>query len=127
MARIVICDDSKATTLGLKIKLQQAGHEIVGSASDGNEGIDVYRRVMPDIMLLDITMPNMDGKECLELIIKEFPEANIIMISGVQVQTVIQQCLQMGAKGYFNKSKLFDEEYLNAEILPTIVRILKPA
>lgn len=124
MAKIVLCDDSKTTTLGLKMKLEKAGHEIAGTAADGEEGLTLYLQLRPDLILLDITMPNKDGKECLESIMKHDSNAQIVMISGVQEQATIQQCLQLGAKGYFVKEKLFDDDYFNSEILPTIEKLV---
>lgn len=124
MARIALCDDSKTTVFGLSKKLLAAGHEIVGKAYDGDEGIAIYLAHKPDLMILDITMPNKSGKECLESIIKTDPTANIIMISGVQDETTIQQCLMLGAKAFIPKAKMFDDDFFKIEILGLINKIL---
>jgi two-component system chemotaxis response regulator CheY len=124
MARIALCDDNKTTLFGLTKKLSKAGHDIVGKANDGNEGMSLYLSQKPDLMLLDVTMPNMGGKECLQGILQADPKAKIIMISGVQDESIIQQCLMIGAKAYISKANIFDENYFNNEVLATINKIL---
>ena len=103
MARILIVDDSKFIVQVLKKSLESDGHEIVGMGTDGVEGFNLFKEHKPELTLLDITMPNRDGRDCLEDILKHDAHARVIMISAIKEQEVIDFCLNIGAKGFLNK------------------------
>jgi len=103
MARILVVDDSKFIVQVLKKTLEGGGHEVVGIGSDGVEGFELFKEHNPDLTLLDITMPNRDGRDCLEDILNENANANVVMISAIKEQEVIDFCLEIGAKGFINK------------------------
>lgn len=103
MANILIVDDSAWIAKTMKKVLEKAGYEVVGIAKDGLEGIDLYAKYRPDVVLLDITMPNMDGRECLENIIEFDSSAKIIMVSAIKEQAAVDDCLTSGAVGYIQK------------------------
>jgi two-component system chemotaxis response regulator CheY len=91
------------------------GLEVVGVGRDGNEAVDLYRALKPDLITMDLTMPNKDGKTALQEILREFPAANILVISAVRGKTVVE-CLKLGIKGYVEKplklsNPLFIEEF----------------
>jgi two-component system chemotaxis response regulator CheY len=125
MARIVICDDSKSALTFFDRKLREAGHEVVGKAQDGEEGIRVFAEAKPDLILLDVTMPNKDGRECLESILKTTPNAKVIMISAVKDDGVVRECLKSGAKSFISKSNIYGEEEFEKEVLAIIDQVLK--
>jgi two-component system chemotaxis response regulator CheY len=127
MARIMVCDDSKTIRLLLDRKLKAAGHEITGIAQDGNDGIKLYTETRPELTLLDITMPNKDGRECLAAILSLDPSARVIMVSAVSDTTVVADCLKLGAKGFISKSKLYDDTEFKNEVLSVIETVLKAA
>ena len=127
MARIVLCDDSKAILMLFERKLKDAGHEIVGKARDGEEGFKVYSETKPAIMLLDVTMPNIDGRDCLSNILKMDPSAKIIMVSAIKEEEVMKECLALGAKAFISKANTLDDEVFKKEVLSVIDALLKAA
>jgi two-component system chemotaxis response regulator CheY len=120
----MICDDSPTILKLLATKLKVAGHEIVGIAKDGEEGIKVYSETLPEITILDITMPNKDGRECLAGIIGLNPFAKVIMVSAIKDEAVVEACLKAGAKAFTSKSQLLKEDEFKMNILDVIDRIL---
>ncbi|HMA65167.1 MAG TPA: response regulator, partial [Chitinispirillaceae bacterium] len=89
------------------------GFEVLGTGNDGNEAIDLYQKYKPDLITLDITMPNKDGIDAMKEIIKQFPEANILMISAVRGNAMLE-CMSAGAKGYVEKPlKFADTEFVS--------------
>jgi len=127
MARIMICDDSKVALKLLESNLRSAGHDVVGAGKDGEEGIRIYQETKPDIALLDVTMPNKDGRECLEAILKINPAAKVIMISSLREESLIQDCLSQGAKAFIAKSNLYAEDGIKKHLLSLIEKILEAA
>ncbi len=125
MVRLVICDDSRSSLAFFEKKLTDAGYEIVGKAQDGDEGIRIFKETHPDAMLLDVTMPNKDGRECLDEILKYAPTAKVIMISAVKDEGVQKECLSSGAKAFISKSNIFDAEAFKVEVLSTLEKVLK--
>lgn len=127
MKRVLLCDDSGMILTLLSKRMKDLGFEIVGKAKDGEEGIKSYIELRPDLMLLDITMPNKDGRECLQAIMAHDKDAVVLMVSALQDQTVVDECIKMGAKGFVNKNKLFDENQFKSDIEPVIKKTLKVA
>lgn len=127
MARIMLCDDSGTILKVLGQKLSSAGHEIVGTAMDGNEGLKVYSETSPDLTLLDVTMPNRDGRDCLKDILKLNPSAKVIMVSALKEDSIVNECFTIGAKAFISKSKIYDETEFKTKILSTIESVLKAA
>lgn len=108
--RIVIVDDSifliKQLTAFLEVAM---GYQVVGTGSDGNQAVDLYRLHKPDLITLDITMPVKDGMEALAEIMEQFPDANVMMISAIRGQEMTK-CIKLGAKAYMEKPLLFNDE-----------------
>lgn len=127
MARIMLCDDNNTVRTLLERKLTLAGHQIVGKAKDGNEGVAVFSETKPEITILDITMPNKDGRACLQEILQIDASAKVIMVSALQDSEVVQFCLQNGAKGFVQKEKLYKEEDFKSEFLALIDKVIKAA
>jgi two-component system chemotaxis response regulator CheY len=127
MARIVLCDDSRTILTLFGAKLQAAGHSVVGKASDGEQGVKMYEATRPDLVLLDITMPNKDGRECLADIIKSDPSAKVIMISALRDDAVVAECLKLGAKGFISKNQVYDDANFEKGVLSMIDSVLKAA
>jgi two-component system chemotaxis response regulator CheY len=101
--RVLVVDDSRVTRSTLVRMLQQLGCEIAGLGSDGVEAVDMYKRLRPDFMTLDLEMPNMGGQEALKLIRDYDPKAKIIIVSSVAMRTTVLECLKMGAIHYILK------------------------
>jgi two-component system chemotaxis response regulator CheY len=108
--RIVIVDDSVFLIKQLTAFMEVAmGYQVVGTGSDGNQAVELYRTHKPDLITLDITMPLKNGMEALTEILREFPEAKVMMISAIRGQEMTR-CIKIGAKAYMEKPLLFNEE-----------------
>lgn len=127
MKRVLLCDDSGMVLTLMSKRMKDLGFEVVGKAKDGEEGLKCYLELRPDLMLLDVTMPNKDGRECLQAIMEKDSNANVLMVSALQDQAVVDECLKLGAKGFVSKNKLFDEAQFKSEIEPLIKQTLKVA
>ena len=118
--RVLLVDDSKILQTMMKRILETAGFEVVACADDGQQGLDAFRTHQPDFTFLDVTMPNMSGKECLEEILKFKSNAKIFMLSGLADPEVEKDCLRMGAKAFISKSNVKDMKSMQALILNTL-------
>lgn len=103
MANILIVDDSMVMRRNLRAILTKAGHNILAEASNGNQGYLEYKKNMPDLVTMDITMPGMDGIAAVKKIIDEFPDAKIVMISALDQRSMVFEALENGAKHYIIK------------------------
>ncbi|MCM1158536.1 MAG: response regulator [Bacteroidales bacterium] len=110
MAKILIVDDSRTSRKILKGILENAGYEIIGEATNGQEGYDKYVELKPDAVTMDITMPVLDGIEALKKIKGDYPEAKIIMVTAAGQKTKMVEAVQSGANEFV--SKPFDPEQL---------------
>jgi two-component system, chemotaxis family, chemotaxis protein CheY len=102
-ARVLIVDDLSFIKLLIRDTLEKTGFEVVGEASNGIEAIELYRKLKPDVVLMDITMPRMDGIQALQEIIKYDKNAKVIMCSALGQQRLIIQSIQYGAKDFIVK------------------------
>ena len=124
MAKVIIVDDSPIMKKMLAKILSQNGHEVIAQGKDGAEGMELYTKHHPDVLLLDITMPNRSGVECLEDVIQSDPKANVIMFSSVSDESSVQNCKKIGAKAFIKKDvNLFSPDKVT-EILTTIDNVL---
>jgi two-component system chemotaxis response regulator CheY len=103
MTNVLIVDDNKFITHTMQSILQELNFNVVAVAHDGIQGIECFMEFWPDLTLLDITMPNMDGVECLTKIMEMNSTARIVMLSAVQDQQTISKCLASGASGFLQK------------------------
>jgi len=103
MARILIVDDSPIMRRNLGFILTKAGHEIVAQCMNGGQAYHLYKTHTPDIVTMDISMPEVDGIEGVRRIKKDFPEAKIIMVSALGQKEMVLEALKFGAKHYIIK------------------------
>ena len=101
--RYLIVDDSVFARKNLARMIESFGGQIVGEAGDGVTAIKEYERLSPDIVLMDITMPQMEGIEAAEKIVRDHPGARIVMVSSVGYQENIVAALQRGARHFVQK------------------------
>jgi two-component system chemotaxis response regulator CheY len=101
--RFLVVDDSVFARKNLCKMVQAFGGEIAGEAGDGLAAIAEYASTHPDIVLMDITMPKMEGIEAVEHIVRDHPEARIVMVSSVGYQDNILSALQKGARHFVQK------------------------
>ena len=116
---VLIVDDSKMSRTMLRNILEKANYSVVMEAANGADGVEAYKKCKPDVVTLDITMPQMDGLEALTQILAFDPHAKAIMITAAGQQDKLIQALKTGAKRFINKP--FKEE----EILNNIHDVLK--
>ncbi len=114
MAGILIVDDAAFMRLTIKKMLEAHGHSMVGEAADGLEAVKKYTELKPDVVMLDITMPEMNGIEALRQIKEINPNAKIIICSAMGQQAMVAQAIQYGAKDFIVKP--FEEGRLIAAL-----------
>jgi two-component system chemotaxis response regulator CheY len=101
--RYLVVDDSVFARKSLLKMIEAFGGELAGEAGDGCTAITEYARTLPDIVLMDITMPQMEGIEAVERIVRDHPDARVIMVSSVGYQDNILAALQKGARHFVQK------------------------
>jgi DNA-binding NarL/FixJ family response regulator len=119
LKRVVVADDHSLFLDGITSLLEAVGYEIVGQASNGKLALEAVRRFHPDLVLLDISMPEMDGLETLQIIKSEHPELRVVMLTVSEDDDDLFKAIQLGADGYLLKdlnSKEFIEMIEGLEI-----------
>lgn len=110
MKKVLIVDDSIVIRNSLKSILKEFGYEIVGEACNGQEGIDKYRELKPDLIFLDITMPVMNGIEVIDNIMELENDVKIIIVSAISQRMIVREAILKGATNYIvkpvNKEKI---------------------
>lgn len=101
--RYLVVDDSGFARKNLARLIEAFGGQLAGEAGDGCAALVEYDRTTPDIVLMDITMPQMEGIEAAEKIVRQHPEARIVMVSSVGYQENIVAALQRGARHFVQK------------------------
>ncbi|HEX6619094.1 MAG TPA: response regulator [Solirubrobacteraceae bacterium] len=113
--RVLVCDDSEAFRALLRYTLQEdPGIEVVGEAADGMAAIQVAERLQPDVVLLDLTMPILDGMDAIATLLERAPAARVVALSGWGAERMEQAALDQGAIAYVEKSD--DVEALRAAV-----------
>ena len=105
---ILICDDAAFMRMMIKDILSKNGYEIAGEAENGLKAVEKYKEVKPDLVMMDITMPEMDGIQALKKIKEEDPSATVIMCSAMGQQAMVIESIQSGAKDFIVKP--FDKD-----------------
>lgn len=101
--RCLIADDSEFARKNIANVVSTVGGDVVGEASNGMEAVELYFKLSPDIMLLDITMPVLDGVETLREIIKNDKNAKVIIVSSIGHKEMVWKAICIGAKHYITK------------------------
>jgi len=101
--RYLVVDDSVFARKNLARMIETFGGQLAGEAGDGMSAIAEYDRIKPDIVLMDITMPQMEGIEAAEKIVQKHPDARVVMVSSVGYQENIVAALQRGARHFVQK------------------------
>jgi len=103
VANVLIVDDAKFMRMTLKNMLNTSDYTVVGEAENGEQAIEEYRRLQPDLVTMDITMPVMDGLTAAKSILRDFPDARIIMCSAMGQQKMVIEAIEAGAKDFIVK------------------------
>lgn len=101
--RILVCDDAAFMRMMIKDILTKNGYEVAGEAENGLKAVEKYNEVKPDLVLMDITMPEMDGIQALKEIKKMDGNAKVIMCSAMGQQAMVVEAIQAGAKDFIVK------------------------
>jgi len=112
MNRVVVADDHSLFLDGITSLLEAVGYEIVEQASNGRQALEAVRHHRPDLVLLDITMPEMDGLETLGAIKEELPDTRVVMLTVSDEDSDLFKAVQLGADGYLLKD-LNSKEFIN--------------
>ena len=118
---ILIADDAEFMRVMLRQIIEDLEWTVSGEACDGQEAIAQYRQLQPDLVLLDITMPNLDGTEALKAILEEDPQAQIVMITALGQKDQVLNAIKAGARDFIIKP--FDHD----RVADTLTRILSPS
>lgn len=103
--RILLVDDHPIVRQGLRTILEgHSGWEVVGEAADGFEAVEKAKALQPDVMVLDVTMPNMNGLEACRLLRRQWPDLEILFVTQHDSPQMMREALGAGARGYVVKS-----------------------
>lgn len=108
MKSVLIVDDAMFMRHAIRMALEKAGFEVVGEADNGALGAQMYQDLKPDLVTMDITMPDVDGIEGLKMIRSFDPQARVVMISAMGQETFVREAIVAGASGFLVKP--FNEE-----------------
>ena len=110
MIRVIIADDHNLVRQGLRALLAQTGEiEVIGEAATGQEAIDQTEKLQPDVIVMDLSMPRMDGVQAAERILGLDIPAQVVIVSAHSDTTIVQQLLRRGVKGYLLKDAVTEE------------------
>ncbi len=110
MIRVLIAEDHLMVRAGIRALLEKAGDiHVLGEASNGQEAAELVEKLSPDVLIMDIMMPRLNGIQAAENIRKSNPATRILLLSMYSDQALIYQALQSGVKGYVLKSSVSDE------------------
>jgi two-component system response regulator NreC len=110
MIKVVVADDHTILRQGIKALLDnQAGIEVIGEAKDGREALTLIERLQPDVILMDIAMPGLNGLEATRRIKKKFPKIKVLVLTMYTNEEYVFQILQAGANGYLVKETAFQD------------------
>jgi len=107
--RIVIADDHALFRDGLRSLLSTQGHDIVGEAKNGREAIDLARRLKPDLILMDVQMPEIDGLAATRTLTAELPDVKVIILTATEDDAKLFEAIKSGAQGYLLKNLEADD------------------
>lgn len=113
MATVLVVDDSAFMRMRSASVVKELGYDVL-EAGDGREAVDAYKRARPDAVLMDITMPNMDGLAALAEILAFDPQAKVAMVTAMGQQSIVMEAIKAGARDFVVKP--FDPERVKAAL-----------
>jgi DNA-binding NarL/FixJ family response regulator len=112
--RVVVADDHTIIRSGLRMLLErETGFEVVGEASDGRQAVELAESLKPDVIMLDIGMPNLNGIEATRQIVQKLPRTRVVVLSMHSDESYVLKALKSGARGYLLKDSA-ESDILNA-------------
>lgn len=132
--KVLVCDDHALFREGVKTILDRASDiEVIGEAADGIQAVELARKLRPDVVLMDISMPGLRGFDAVRRIRKRRPEVKILMLTIYDDEDVVARCMEAGASGYLVKdsppsqliyaiqSAASDQQYMSPKVLKPVV------
>ena len=110
MKRVMVVDDAMFMRASLKMMMEKNGFEVCAEAENGVVAVQKYKEVKPDIVTMDITMPEMDGLQALKLIKQIDPDAKVVVVSAMGQEPVVKDAILSGAKSFIVKP--FKEDFV---------------
>src|SRR5438093_1557988 len=107
--RVVLADDHALFRDGLRSLLEARGLEVVGEAADGREAVELARRLNPDVLLMDLSMPNMGGLDATRALTAQRPEVRIVILTASEEDADLFEAIKSGAQGYLFKNLKSDQ------------------
>ena len=117
--RAVLVDDTATIRMLIRLALENAGIQIIGEAGDGAAGVELVAREQPDVVILDVAMPVMDGFEALPLMRAAVPGVRVVILSGFQASMVGDAAVVAGADAFVEKGQL-------DQLVATVLRVCPP-
>jgi two-component system, chemotaxis family, chemotaxis protein CheY len=115
---VLICDDAVFMRTMLSDILTNAGFSVVGQAQTGTEAVAKYKELQPDLVTMDIVMPDMGGIEAVKKIVEDYPDAKILMCSAMGQQSLVVEAIQAGARDFVVKP------FQPSRVLEAVQRVL---
>jgi two-component system chemotaxis response regulator CheY len=107
--KIMVVDDSRIAQLQLQEVLAGTDYEVIACCQNGEDALEQYDKVRPDLVTMDIVMPGMDGLDAARLLMQSHPDAKVVMISSLAYDDTIDEANKIGAKGFVYKPFQQDE------------------
>ena len=121
---VLVVDDSRITRKQLAMLLEECGYQVVGLADNGAEAVSLFQSLRPDMVTMDITMPEMDGIAATQQIMKACPSAVVVMVSSRGQEAMVLEALEAGAKDYILKT--VEKETLRDTLQKIVTRHIRP-
>ncbi|WP_330276497.1 response regulator transcription factor [Lentzea sp. NBC_00516] len=125
--RVVIADDQAFVRIGFRMILNSGGIEVVGEAADGAEAVSVVRDLRPDVVLMDIRMPGMDGLEACRRIVQEPGDSRVLMLTTFDLDRYVYEALAAGASGFLLKDVTPEHLIASVRLVETGDALLAPS
>lgn len=109
MKKVLVCDDALAMRMIMKKHIENMGYEVIGEACDGIEAVSLYKEMKPDIVTMDVTMPNKNGIEALKEIIAYDRNASVVMVTAMGQEERVKEAILSGAKNFIVKPFMADK------------------
>lgn len=114
LSTVLVVDDTLFMRNSITTMLKEAGFDVIGEAENGKQAIEQYFKLKPDVVTMDVTMPEMSGLDATKEIVKDDPNAKICIVTALGQQRIILQALKNGAKDFITKP--FEREHLATTI-----------
>ncbi|NDU76675.1 response regulator [Actinomadura sp. DSM 109109] len=127
MTRVLIADDQTLVRGGFRMILSRAGIEVVGEAADGLEAVAAARRLRPDVVLMDIRMPGMDGLEATRRVLADDPACRVLILTTFDLDRYVYSALASGASGFLLKDVTPEHLVASVQLIETGDALLAPS